>query len=284
MEDFIYSLSRQILSDFHLDKMLLNISNEIKNYLGAERASLFIYDPEDNTLNSVVLMADTGSIKRVQIPVNKESIAGFTAMQGKILNIKNVHNFEELYKIDKDLRYHSPWLFIPDVETTSMISVPIKKDGKLLGVFQAINKKGGFTIEDEEKILKIIPLLAIALDRAISINHVEMVRSIEKTIFDNISEGVVLVDYNFKIKQVNSSFLEMLGFRYKESELINMKIFDIIPNLREYERKFYFVMQNNISEELLLEMMRIKIIPISWECFHRKDVKYLALIFDFPRG
>ncbi len=284
MEDFIYQLAKEILSDLRLDKMLINISEKIKNYIGAERASLFIYDQEHNTLNSVVILADSKTLKNVQIPVTKESIAGYTAISGKILNIKNVHDFDELYRIDRQLRYHSPWLYIPEVKTESMISVPITKDGKILGVFQAINKKGGFTKEDEKKLKKLVPLIAIALDRALSLNQLEMLRSIERTILDNVMEGIALIDLNFRIKEVNSSFIEMLGFRFSENELKNRNIFELIPSLKYYEKNFNFVIDNNISEEIPMEIIRIKVIPINWECLHRKDIKYLALIFNFPRG
>ncbi|WP_457625233.1 GAF domain-containing protein [Persephonella sp.] len=284
MEDFIYQLSKEILSDLHLEKMLINISDKIKSYIGAERASLFVYDDENNTLNSVVLLADTGKIKSVQIPVSKESIAGYTALSKKILNIKDVHDFDELYKIDKELRYHSHWLYIPEVKTESVISVPITRDGKVIGVFQAINKEGGFTKEDEKKLKKLAPLIALAIDRAVYLNRLEMLRSIEKTVLENVKEGVALIDLNLKVKEVNSSFIEMLGYRFLEEDIIGRSIFEIIPRLKEYEKKMDFVIQNQISEEISLEIMRIKIIPINWECFTRKDIKYLALIFNFPHG
>ena len=284
MEDFIYQLAEEILSDLRLDKMLINISEKIKNYIGAERASLFIYDQEHNTLNSVVILADSKTLKTVQIPVSKESVAGYTVISGRILNIKDVHNFDELYKIDRQLRYHSPWLYIPEVETKSMISVPIKKDEKILGVFQAINKKGGFTKEDERKLKKLAPLIAIALDRALSLNQLEMLRIIERTILDNVMEGIALVDLNYRIKEINSSFIEMLGFRFSEDDMINKSKFEFIPSLKDYEKNFDFVLDNNISEEIPMEIMRVKIIPINWESMHKKDIKYLALIFNFPRG
>ncbi|MDQ7055388.1 MAG: hypothetical protein Q9M89_02375 [Persephonella sp.] len=88
MEDFIYQLSKEILSDLSLDRVLINVSNKIKDYIGAERASLFVYDPEEDSLNSVVLLADSGKPKNIQIPVSKESIAGFTVISGKTVNIK----------------------------------------------------------------------------------------------------------------------------------------------------------------------------------------------------
>ncbi|MBK3333361.1 GAF domain-containing protein [Persephonella atlantica] len=284
MEDFIYQLSKEILSDLSLDKMLINVSNKIKDYIGAERASLFVYDPEGNSLNSVVLLADSGKIKNVQIPVAKESIAGFTAISGKTVNIKDVHDFEELRKIDPQLRYHSPWVYIPEIKTDSMISVPIKKDGKLLGVFQAINKEGGFTQEDEKVLEKLSPLIAIAIERALFINRLEMLRTVEKTILDNVMEGVVLVDLDLRIKEMNASFIEMLGFRYSEEEIVGTDITELIPPLREYRKKLEFVVENEISEEIFISMMRVKIIPVDWKCLHKKEIKYIALIFSFPVG
>jgi len=76
----------------------------------------------------------------------------------------------------------------------------------------------------------------------------------------------------------------MLGFRFSENEIINRSIFELIPSLKEYEKNIDFVIDNNISEEIPMEIIRVKIIPINWECLSRKDIKYLALIFNFPRG
>ncbi|WP_297453257.1 GAF domain-containing protein [Persephonella sp.] len=284
MEDFIYQLAKELLTHLSLKELLISISDKIKDYIGAERASLFIYDPEDNTLNSVVLLADKGTYKRVEIPVSKDSIAGYTAITRKILNIKDVHNLKELMSLDKELRYHSHWLYIPGMKTKSMLSVPITKDGKLLGVFQAINKEPYFSKEDEEILKKLSPLIALAIDRAISLGNLEMIRSIEKTILDNVLESIVLISPDMKIKEMNTSFLEMIGFRFSEEEIKDKSIFEVIPALEKFKNRIDFAMENMISEEINMELLKVKIVPIQWECIYKKNVNYLALIFKYPNG
>ncbi|MDQ7055389.1 MAG: PAS domain-containing protein [Persephonella sp.] len=153
-----------------------------------------------------------------------------------------------------------------------------------LGVFQAANKKGGFTQEDEKVLKKLSPLIAIAIEKALFINRLEMLRSIEKTILDNIMEGIALVDLSLKIREINASFIEMLGFRYTEKEVVGKDITELIPGLSEFRKKLEFVAENRISEEIFIGVMRVKIIPVDWKRLHTKEIKYIALVFSFPVG
>jgi len=212
-EDFIYNLTKTILQDFDIKTLFINVTDQIRKFIGAERSSLFFYDREKNLLRSVVISVDQ-NVDKIEIPVDKESIAGYTALEKRILNIKDIHDKKELSSIDPDLKYHNPWLSIKGVETRSMLSVPVIKDGEVLGVFQAINKDPYFTEKDEEILGKITPLIAIALDNVIKYSKMRIAQNIEKVILENISEAVVLLDNENRIITFNSQFGEMTGYRF----------------------------------------------------------------------
>ncbi|WP_456400112.1 GAF domain-containing protein [Persephonella sp.] len=282
-EDFIYNLSKTILKDFDVKTLFVNVVDQIREYLKAERSSLFFYDKDKDVLRSVVLTVEH-DIDRIEIPVDKESIAGYTAFTKKILNIKDVRNEKELIKIDPDLKYHNPWLSIEGIETRSMLSVPIIKDGDILGVFQAINKNPYFNEDDEKVLRKISPIISIALDNVIKHSRMKIAQNIEKTILENISEAVVLIDNENKIVTFNSQFGEMTGYRFSRDDAKNKKIDEILPIVKTHIDKINFVRDYNIPEEIALDLIRIRIVPIKWECFLEGERNYVGLIFHFPHG
>ncbi len=282
-EDFIYNLSKTILKDFDVKTLFVNVVDQIREYLKAERSSLFFYDKDKDVLRSVVLTVEH-DIDRIEIPVDKESIAGYTAFTKKILNIKDVRNEKELIKIDPDLKYHNPWLSIEGIETRSMLSVPIIKDGDILGVFQAINKDPYFNEDDEKVLRKISPIISIALDNVIKHSRMKIAQNIEKTILENISEAVVLIDNENKIVTFNSQFGEMTGYRFSKDDAKYKKIDEILPIVKTHIDKINFVRDYNIPEEIALDLIRIRIVPIKWECFLEGERNYVGLIFHFPHG
>ncbi len=282
-ESFIYNLTKTILKDFDIKTLFINVTDQIKDFLGAERSSLFFYDKEKNLLRSVVISVDH-NIDKIEIPVNKESIAGFTVLEKKILNIKDIHNKDELISVDPDLKYHKHWLNIKGVETKSMLSAPIIKDGEVLGVFQAINKDPYFTKQDEKVTEKITPLIAIALDNVVKYSKMKIAQNIEKVILENISEAVVLLDNDNRIITFNSQFGEMTGYRFSRKEAENKRIEDILPIIKTHLDKIEFVRRHMIPEEITLDLIRIRMVPIVWECILEGRFEYVGLIFHFPHG
>jgi len=282
-ESFIYNLTKTILKDFDIKTLFINVTDQIKDFLGAERSSLFFYDREKNLLRSVVISVDH-NIDKIEIPVNKESIAGFTVLEKKILNIKDIHNKDELISVDPDLKYHKHWLNIKGVETKSMLSAPIIKDGEVLGVFQAINKDPYFTKQDEKVTEKITPLIAIALDNVVKYSKMKIAQNIEKVILENISEAVVLLDNDNRIITFNSQFGEMTGYRFSRKEAENKRIEDILPIIKTHLDKIEFVRRHMIPEEITLDLIRIRMVPIVWECILEGRFEYVGLIFHFPHG
>jgi hypothetical protein len=79
-----------------------------------------------------------------------KNIAGFVAATGKPINIKNVNDPQELSQFHQQLTYDSSWDKNLNKHTTSMITVPLPFNKKLVGVMEIINKDGGLAFDQED--------------------------------------------------------------------------------------------------------------------------------------
>ncbi len=139
-----------ISSDKEIDSLLDTILSKSKKIADCEAGSIFLMETvRDETGERQILRfkaAQNDRVSRFQlykeafdytVPINKESIAGYTAVTKKILNISDAYhiNKNELYKFDK--------LFDKKIgfKTKSLLAVPIvDSTGQILGVLELINK------------------------------------------------------------------------------------------------------------------------------------------------
>jgi len=134
-----------LTSETNLEKLLGLIVREARRFTGADAGSLYIL--EDGKLFFRVAQNKTLSrrpdpppgFKPYPLPLSKESIAGYAAITGEILNI------EDVYSLAKRV----PYTFNPEFDlrnkylTRSMLVVPMKdRQGEILGVLQLINAMG----------------------------------------------------------------------------------------------------------------------------------------------
>ncbi len=126
---------RALLKRPTLSEGLPMISEYAKQAIGAERCSIFIYNPKIQMLWTT--LADGAS----KIMVHQEDgIVGHTLKEGKPLLINDP--------------YEDP-RFLPTIDkktgfvTRNIASIPIfDSNRKIIGVFQLLNKEDGFTKED----------------------------------------------------------------------------------------------------------------------------------------
>ncbi len=97
-------------------------------------------------------------LHEIRLPLSANSIAGYAALSGRCLNIRDVYQAELLSQIHKTLKFDSSFDKRSGFVTRSMMVVPIKFSAPLLGVLQAINKVGGDAFSDQD--LQLAQLLA----------------------------------------------------------------------------------------------------------------------------
>jgi HD-GYP domain-containing protein (c-di-GMP phosphodiesterase class II) len=168
-----------------LDILMERVLECARSFVNADAGSIYIRNKDEDTLQFTYTQNDTLQ-KRLPkdekliyatftLPINKESISGYVATTGRLLNIPNV------YEIEPTASYHFGKQFDEEsgYQTKSVITVPLKtRRGDILGILQIINAQDEnkkivpFTDSDEKLMLHFASTAAVALERA------QMTRSI----------------------------------------------------------------------------------------------------------
>ena len=162
-------------SETNLERLLELVVQEAREFTAADAGSL--YTLEDGKLFFRVAQNETLSrrpdpppgFKPYPLPLSIESLAGYAAITGEILNIENAYNLPETvpYRFNPDFDLRN------DYVTKSMIVAPMKdREGQILGVLQLINAMdetatvGIFPKSVEELVMSLASQAAVAIRNA----------------------------------------------------------------------------------------------------------------------
>lgn len=171
-------INKRIFATLDLDEILTFIAGEARNIVGIDRATFYLVDKARNEVYSRFLHA-SGDLKEIRVPISRQSIAGFVAMTGQLVNIKDVYDDYNLMRIDKELKFDTSWDKKSGYRTKSMLVSPVKFEGETIGVIQLINKlRDSFDQHDEELISEFSNYVGLAVHNANS--HQELKNKIKK--------------------------------------------------------------------------------------------------------
>lgn len=138
-------------------KILETITDEARNALNCQGATLYRYDPLRHELvTSVTTKQELTEIRR---PASN-GISGYAAEHRQVVNVP--------HPLD-DPRWSPQFDQLTGFVTRNILAAPLiaPNDGALLGVLQLLNREGGpFDAIDEELVLAFSQHAAVALDRA----------------------------------------------------------------------------------------------------------------------
>jgi adenylate cyclase len=201
-------LVSDVTSELELGTLLQRVMSEATRMLSADRSTLFINDEKTNELFSRVAMGDT--IGEIRLP-NHLGIAGTVFSTGETVNIPYAY---------ADLRFNPAFDKKTGYFTRSILCVPVaNKTGKVIGVTQALNKRGGpFTDEDEQRLKAFTAQVSIALENAKLFDDVQNMKNYNESMLESMSNTVITMDEDGKIVTCNRSGL--VFFAAAEDEII----------------------------------------------------------------
>uniref|UniRef100_A0A2A4JSA6 Phosphodiesterase n=1 Tax=Heliothis virescens TaxID=7102 RepID=A0A2A4JSA6_HELVI len=149
MSDFLLDVVKAIFEEMVLlDQLIKRILEFAQRLVHADRASLFLVDYRNFELVSTVfdLKYEPGhdrdmEKKEIRMPINR-GIAGHVALSGETMNIPDAYSDHRFNReVDETTGY----------KTISILCMPIKVEGRVIGVVQMVNKRNGdhFDREDE---------------------------------------------------------------------------------------------------------------------------------------
>jgi len=160
-----------------LDVLLEKVLSEARNLVNADAGSIYIKEgnnlkfsySQNETLRKRLEKGKKLIYTTFSMPITNESIAGFVAKHGKLLNIPDAYKISENMPFSFDSSYDKKGGY----ETHSMLTVPLKNNrGDCIGVLQLINAQDesgniiAFTEEDEVLIKPFAVYGAVAIERA----------------------------------------------------------------------------------------------------------------------
>lgn len=148
--------AKTVNSTLDLDKLLTIILETALRGVDADRGTVYLIDDIKGELWSKALKGS--DVVEIRLPLGV-GIAGHVGKTGEVLNIPDAY---------KDTRFNPDFDKKTGYRTKTILCMPLKnKDGKIIGVFQLINKKKErFTYDDEGFINALSIHAAIAIENA----------------------------------------------------------------------------------------------------------------------
>jgi two-component system sensor histidine kinase HydH len=152
-------LSATINSSLDIIQVLNNSMCFVEELMNAEASSIFELDHERNELFFRLARGDSGDkIREIRMRIG-EGIAGWVASSGEPLVVPDTEN---------DRRFSKRVDSLSGFKTKSIIALPIKNKGRILGVLEVLNKRQPDTFHsDDLEVLTIVAnQIGIALENA----------------------------------------------------------------------------------------------------------------------
>jgi signal transduction histidine kinase len=155
---FLNRVGRAITSSLNLEQVLTTVMEETALVLGTEAGSISLLDEESSEL---VFEAAVGprsaEMKGLRLPLG-QGIAGWVVREGQRLLVPDVK---------EDPRFYPGIDGATGFATKSLLAVPLKVKGKVIGVIEAVNKtKGYFSQADVALLSSMAQSAAIAIENA----------------------------------------------------------------------------------------------------------------------
>lgn len=211
-----------VTSSIELSVLLRKVMGEATRMLKADRSTLFINDEKTNELYSEV--GEGLSAFQIRIP-NHLGIAGAVFKSGKTINIPHAY---------ADLRFNPAFDKKSGYFTRSILCVPVvNKNGKVIGVTQALNKKGGpFTEEDEMRLKAFTAQVSIALENAKLFDDVQTMKNYNESMLESMSNGVLTLEEDGTIHTCNAAGFKIL--KLESEEVIKKKAAEFFTGKNEW--------------------------------------------------
>jgi len=151
--------------------VLTNAMTYLEEVIQAERSSIWELDERKEELYFRVIRGEKREqVKEIRLKVG-EGVAGHTAATGEPIIIEDVESSPMWsVKVDRKTHYH----------TRSILSVPLRFHGKVIGVVQLINKVGGDAFSEED--LRYAEMMGIPI--ATALVNARLYRELEQTFME----------------------------------------------------------------------------------------------------
>ena len=267
-----HEVGKTLASTLDLQKILQTIMEKISDFLHPDTWSLLMLDEKTQELYfEIAIGGGANTLKDVRLKVG-EGIAGWVVEHGEPVLVEDVKN---------DPRFSSKFDELTQINTQSVVCVPIKSRDRVLGVIELVNCLGkkSFKKEDIPILRNLADYAAIALENARYVQRIQ-----ELTITDdctalynarhlhfvldaeiyrstryNYEFSVIFIDLDH-FKQVNDTYGHLIGSKllWMIGEIIKGHLRLIDYAFRYGGDEFVILLPQTPKENALMVVRRIK--------------------------
>jgi len=175
-----------------MEPLLVNMAEAATSLLGADRASIFLWDKPNKTLVGRPALGVEGGELRIGDDVG---VVGDVVQTGEPRRVDMTHDADSIDRqVDKQLDY----------QTDSLVCVPLRgADGEVLGAFEVINKRAGnFTLDDQQALIELAAHASTALANT---QEMEQLVSAHRLIVDQAADEFTMIGESPAIEAVRST-------------------------------------------------------------------------------
>jgi len=209
-ETKLLEITSAFSDELHLDRLLGVITNGATELLNAQRSSLYLFDEQRDQLWTPV----AEGLSQEGIYLAKDAgLAGACFSAQQVINLADV---------SQDPRFNAELDRQTGFTTRNMLCTPVNnKNGKPLGVIQVLNHRDGtalvaFDARDEQRLRAIATQAATALENARLFEDVVNLKNYDESILKSLSNGVISVDPDLRIRKANAAAERTLGWREQD--------------------------------------------------------------------
>ncbi len=153
----LIEIAAELSSHLDLSSLLVRITEAARDITDAEAASILLYDEGTRELYfQTATNIDEPTMRGLVVPL-EGSIAGWVLRNQQAVRVQDAHT---------DPRYYGEVARTVSYDTRSLLAVPMMTKNRIVGVLEALNKKGdeGFTESDEHLLNVLAGQAAIAIE------------------------------------------------------------------------------------------------------------------------
>ena len=157
--EFLQKSSHALNSTLDLSQVLNSIVKIVREALNVETASVLFLDDDKKHMTFRIARGKHGkAIQGLKVPLS-EGVVGWVARYQRPAVVNDLR---------RDKRYSKRLENELGLKTRSILSIPLKRRNRLIGVLEAVNRKGkeAFTNEDVELLVALGDHMATAIDNA----------------------------------------------------------------------------------------------------------------------
>jgi type II secretory ATPase GspE/PulE/Tfp pilus assembly ATPase PilB-like protein len=294
----LQAVTNKIHATNNIDEIMLEVSADVCALFNSDRLTIYSVSEDKQ---SIVSKVKTGlnSFKDLKLPIAEHSIAGYTALAKKAINIRDCYDDTELRGINPNLRFLQEVDKRTGYRTKQQLVAPIMEQGtgELIGVIQIINNKAGVPFGGlaEEGVSELSQTLAIAFrqrqkpqlaktkydyliaDAVLSAGEFDLAaRQARKKAIE--IESVLTDEFQVKVPAIGAALSKFFGVPYEAFKPDRVKPAELLKNLkREYVEANLWVPIDDTKEGLValcLDPERIRSSRIASNVFPKARIIY----------